>query len=205
MKIETRQQIIRSLFAGFMIAVGCTVYLSCSNKIVGSVLFSSGLFFILSQGGVLFTGVCGLKTPWKTMGLVLLFNALGGLVCGALTWPSGKLAETAAALMLGKLGANPLSWLTNGVLCGVMMYLAVMGYKQGKDTAHGLAGVLYAVPVFIISAFEHSIADLGYLALAIPALGAMEILQCLGLILVVVIGNIIGGKLARYVLVDWQK
>ena len=106
---------------------------------------------------------------------------------------------------MNKLAAHPLSWLTNGILCGILMYLAVMGYKRAKDTPHALASVLYAIPVFIVAGFEHSIADLGYLALAIPALGAGDIAKMLGMILVVVAGNVIGSKALRICLEDAQR
>ena len=49
-----------------MIGIGCTVYLSCVNKLVGALLFCAGLFFILTNGGTLFTGICGLKTPVRS-------------------------------------------------------------------------------------------------------------------------------------------
>ena len=222
MKRETKQLLCRGVFAGLMIGIGCTVYLACSNKLVGALLFSSGLFFILSNGGALLTGMCGLKTPWKTLAAVLGLNALGTLIAGLLTWPGyvfqtgegllalaaqGKtpLAVTAAQVVGGKLGANPLSWLTNGIFCGILMYLAVMGYKRAKDTPHALASVLYAIPVFIVAGFEHSIADLGYLAIAVPALPLIDIVKMLGMIAVVVAGNVIGSKLLRFCLEDWQQ
>lgn len=222
MKRETRQLVCRGTFAGLMIGIGCTVYLACPNKLVGALLFSSGLFFILSMGGSLFTGLCGLKTPWKTLVAVLGLNALGALIAGLLNWPGyvfqsgegllalealGKtpLAMSAAQVVRGKLGAHPVSWLTNGVFCGILMYLAVMGYKRAKDTPHALASVMYAIPVFIVAGFEHSIADMGYLAIAMPALTFAEIAKMLGVILVVVAGNVIGSKLLRYCLEDWQQ
>ncbi len=183
-------------FAGGMITVGCMVYLACESKLLGAFLFSAGLFFVLCYKGVLFTGVCGLKTPWRRLLAVFLLNALGALIAGALSWP-GALPEAAAALVRRKLAMNPFSWLTNGVLCGVMMYLGVTGFKRARDGATAVASVLYAVPVFIIALFEHSIADLGYLAIALPRLSFGEALGMLGVILVVAAGNVIGSKAVR--------
>lgn len=171
MNKEQKQFLLSSLFSGIMIGIGCTVYLSCVNKLVGALLFCAGLFFILTNGGTLFTGICGLKTP----------------------------------VMLGKLSMNPVSWLLNGLMCGVLMYLAVIGYKKAKDSLHGIAAVLFAIVGFIVCGFEHSIADMGYLAIAIPNLSFWQILQCMGMILVIMLGNVFGGKLMRMVLVDWQE
>ena len=205
MKIETRQLICRGIFAGLMIGIGCMVYLACSNKLVGALLFSAGLFFILSNGGSLLTGLCGLKTPWKTLAAVLALNTLGALIAGVLSWPSMKLAQPAAELVANKLAANPLSWLTNGILCGMLVHLAVTGYKRTKDTPLALASVLYAIPAFIVAGFEHSIADIGYLAIALPALGLIEIVKMLCLIVVVIAGNVIGSKALRFCLEDLQQ
>lgn len=208
---DQKRLLLSSLFSGLMIGIGCTVYLSCSNKLVGALLFSAGLFFILTNGGTLFTGICGLKTPVKKLAWVFVLNGLGTLLPGLVSWSNilatggTKLGETAATLMMNKLGMNPFSWLLNGLLCGVLMYLAVVGYKQAKDSLHGIATVLFAIPAFIVCGFEHSIADMGYLAIAIPALSFGQFLQCMGMILIIMLGNVLGGKLMRMVLVDWQE
>ena len=205
MKLETRQLVCRGIFAGLMIGIGCMVYLACPNRLLGAFLFSAGLFFILSNGGSLLTGLCGLKTPWKTLAAVLALNTLGALIAGVLSWPSMKLAQPAAELVANKLAANPLSWLTNGILCGMLVHLAVTGYKRTKDASLALASVLYAIPAFIVAGFEHSIADIGYLAIALPALGLIEIVKMLCLIVVVIAGNVIGSKALRFCLEDAQQ
>lgn len=197
MKDGAKRLIFRGLFAGIMITIACIVYLMCEDKLVGAVLFSAGLFFILSNDGALFTGMCGMKTPWLTLIAVLLLNAVGALVAGALTWPAFDLAQPAETLIKGKLAYDWPSWLTNGILCGVLMYLAVAGYRKAKDGPIALASVLYAIPVFIVARFEHSIADLGYLAIAIPMLGGDLLLQALIMVLVVAVGNVIGSKVTR--------
>ena len=47
MNKEQKQFLLSSLFSGIMIGIGCTVYLSCVNKLVGALLFCAVLFFIL--------------------------------------------------------------------------------------------------------------------------------------------------------------
>ena len=39
MNKEQKQFLLSSLFSGIMIGIGCTVYLSCVNKLVGALLF----------------------------------------------------------------------------------------------------------------------------------------------------------------------
>lgn len=191
MNKEQKQFLLSSLFSGIMIGIGCTVYLSCVNKLVGALLFCAGLFFILTNGGTLFTGICGLKTPVKKLAWVFVLNGLGTVIPAIVSWSNvvdgaTKLGATAAAVMLGKL-------------------VAVIGYKKAKDSLHGIAAVLFAIVGFIVCGFEHSIADMGYLAIAIPNLSFWQILQCMGMILVIMLGNVFGGKLMRMVLVDWQE
>lgn len=167
MNKEQKQFLLSSLFSGIMIGIGCTVYLSCVNKLVGALLFCAGLFFILTNGGTLFTGICGLKTPVKKLAWVFVLNGLGTVIPAIVSWSNVVDGAT-------KLGATA-------------------------------AAVLFAIVGFIVCGFEHSIADMGYLAIAIPNLSFWQILQCMGMILVIMLGNVFGGKLMRMVLVDWQE
>ena len=90
MNKEQKQFLLSSLFSGIMIGIGCTVYLSCVNKLVGALLFCAGLFFILTNGGTLFTGICGLKTPVKKLAWVFVLNVRGSTrrVYSAIRTPS---------------------------------------------------------------------------------------------------------------------
>ena len=51
--------ILNAFLSGVMISVGGAVYLLCENKIVGSFLFSFGLFTIVQRGFALYTGKVG--------------------------------------------------------------------------------------------------------------------------------------------------
>ena len=92
MNKEQKQFLLSSLFSGIMIGIGCTVYLSCVNKLVGALLFCAGLFFILTNGGTLFTGICGLKTPVKKLAWVFVLNGLGTVIPPS---SAGRMSSTA--------------------------------------------------------------------------------------------------------------
>lgn len=92
MNKEQKQFLLSSLFSGIMIGIGCTVYLSCVNKLVGALLFCAGLFFILTNGGTLFTGICGLKTPVKKLTWVFVLNGLGTVIPAIV---AGRMSSTA--------------------------------------------------------------------------------------------------------------
>lgn len=51
--------ILNAVLSGIMISVGGAVYLMCENKIIGSFLFSFGLFTIVQRGFALYTGKVG--------------------------------------------------------------------------------------------------------------------------------------------------
>ena len=66
------------------------------------------------------------------------------------------------------------------------MYVAVSIYKENKS----LSGIFFAVPVFILAGFEHSIADMCYFAIS----GKVS-LDAFLFILIVILGNALGGML----------
>ncbi|CBK73999.1 Formate/nitrite transporter [Butyrivibrio fibrisolvens 16/4] len=54
-----KKTLLTSILAGFSIGLGGFIFLSVDNKIIGSALFSIGLFLVLTMGFSLFTGkVC---------------------------------------------------------------------------------------------------------------------------------------------------
>ena len=66
----------------------------------------------------------------------------------------------------------------------MLMYTAVWSFRERKTPL----GILFCIPVFVLSGFEHSIADMFYFALA-----GLFRLQSLRFLLLVVLGNSLGG------------
>lgn len=178
------------LLAGIMVCIGCAVYLACENRYVGAVLFSVALLTICMRGYVLYTGkigcmvadhsradfaalICGLAGNLLAVGGC---SALFAAVCPALRGTAQTLAEA-------KLAQTPLQTVVRAAFCGVLMYIAVIIWKQNKSAL----GILFAIPVFILSGFEHSIADAGYLAAA--GVGFTDWLVYTGYVL---LGNTLG-------------
>ena len=75
--------------------------------------------------------------------------------------------------------------LFRGFFCGVLMYVAVWVYREKKT----VVGILFCIPVFILSGFEHSIADMFYFSLAGTVFQGRSLL----FLLLVVLGNSLGG------------
>ena len=163
----------KAVAAGIMIGIGAVIYLSCSNKIVASLLFSIALFMICSFGMNLFTGKIGYAIEKRNDPncLVIWLGNFLGCTATALLVRVAKpsLADTAKELMANKLSQSPLSIIILAFFCGILMYLAVENYASNPSDFGKIVGVFLCVSVFILSGFEHSIADIGYAAFAVSS------------------------------------
>jgi formate/nitrite transporter FocA (FNT family) len=187
------KKITDGIAAGLMIVIGCAVYLACESKVVGAVLFAVALLTICFKGFSLFTGKVGYlpeshkKEDVSTLLLGLLGNAIA--TCGigyllGLAMPALK--QMAIISYNAKLTQEWYQTLVRAIFCGVLMYVAVSIYKENKS----LAGIFFAVPTFILSGFEHSIANMGYFGIS----GQVSAKAFL-FIVIVIVGNAIGGVL----------
>lgn len=183
-----------SVLAGILIAIGGCVYLGTpSYRIAGAVLFSVALLFICYRGYLLYTGRIGflLFSHTKRDFIAILIAFAGNLLTAYLL---GRLCAVALpvlslqAVVLCENKLKPALWLilVRGALCGVLMYLSVALFKEKKTPV----GIFFAIPVFILSGFEHSIADCFYF-------GAAEIFSAEStlFLLVAVAGNTLGALL----------
>ena len=180
--------------AGILIAIGGCVYLACDNRYAGAVLFSVALLCICYKGYGLFTGKVGFmpekydRDAWEVLLAALLGNAIGTFACGyAVRFGMPALGNAAEILCQGKLDSQSFpQTLLRAVFCGVLLYLAVSIFRDHKTPV----GILFCIPVFILSGFEHSIADCFYFA----ASGIVSWRAC-GFLWTVILGNSLGGVL----------
>ncbi|MBQ3293015.1 formate/nitrite transporter family protein [Candidatus Saccharibacteria bacterium] len=149
--------------ASLLIGLGDYVLLKIGAP-VGPFLFAFGLLGVCVLRLNLFTGKCGflfeddLKLSDLLVILVsnLIFGYLLGMVFGLID-----------AEVLSAADSKVVSWdfsaefFLKSVLCGVIMYLAVAIFKKGSPL-----GVLMGVPLFIFSGFQHSIANVITLGVA---------------------------------------
>ena len=187
------KKILSGFSAGLLISIGGVVFLACDNKYIGAVFFSVALLCICYKGYSLFTGKIGFipekhgKEEWSVLFTGLFGNLLGTVAGGALIRLGlPALAETAQTLAANKLTQTFPQTIIRAFFCGVLMYLAVSIYRD-KNT---VTGIVFCIPVFILSGFEHSIADMFYFAAAFSA-NAKSVL----FILTVLLGNALGGMI----------
>lgn len=178
--------LIKSIYAGFMIGLGGTVYLSLENKIIGAILFSFGLLTIVNQGFYLYTGKVGYENSLSKLAIIILGNTIGTFIIAAMICLSKpELVNVANALWQNKYNLNSFQLIINSMLCGVMMYLAVDNYKRNKN----ILFIMMPVVIFIISGFEHSIANLFYMFLS----KNVNIIS-ISFIVICIAGNALGAK-----------
>lgn len=186
-----------SVLGGASIGIGGVVFLSCENKVVGALFFCLGLFTICTFGFNLFTGKVGyvfeqpLSYTWFVLS-VWVGNLVGtGLVgYGVRCTRIAGLAEKAAALCQAKLDDSLGSIFILSVLCNILMFIAVDGFKNNPHEAGKYIGLFLGVTVFILCGFEHCVANMFYFSAANMWSG-----KTLLYLLVMSVGNACGGVL----------
>ena len=192
------RKIIDGILAGILISLGGAVYLACCYngipKYVGAFFFSLALLCICMRGYALYTGKIGLviekhtKDDISLLLLCLLGNAIGTIALGYLigwVFPN-DIKVKAIEVCNDKLSQGYGFGLLRAFLCGILVYLSVDIYRNNKSSL----GILLCIPAFILSGYEHSIADIFYFAAS--GIASFEAFLYL---LMIIIGNSIGGLL----------
>ena len=185
-----------SVLGGVCIGIGGVVFLSCENKVVGAVFFCLGLFAICTFGFNLFTGKVGyiFEQPPAYTGFVLsvwLGNLIGtGIVGYAVraTRIAESIVPKAESLCQAKLDDSLMSIFILSVLCNILMFIAVDGFKNNPHEVGKYIGIFLGVTVFILCGFEHCVANMFYFSAANVWSG-----KALLYLLVMTLGNTCGG------------
>ncbi|MDL2251087.1 formate/nitrite transporter family protein [Lachnospiraceae bacterium OttesenSCG-928-J05] len=192
---EYLKTFLSAIGAGVAITIGGIVYLSVENKVVGALLFTVGLYMIVLNGLSLYTGKVGYLPMQEQKGAYLMelfFTWLGNLIGIAIGVFMIRLAriqgirEGAEAIAQIKLADSAPSIFCLAILCGILMYVAVDGYRRKEQPL-----ILFlCVSVFILCGFEHCIANMFYFILA----GTWTLKACVYLV-VMTLGNGLGGMI----------
>ncbi len=196
-----------AILAGFSIGLGGTVFLRLKDaftggNVVGALLFTVGLFTICTRGYNLFTGKACYMFDNKPDYLIFLAvvwvgNLLGTMLiaglqsvtslCGA----ESGLNVTAASMVASKMSASYSSLFVLGMLCNVLIYIAVNGYANNPHNLGKYLSLFLGVSIFILSGTEHSIADMYYWCIS----GTLyqNFGESILRIIIVSLGNVVGG------------
>ena len=228
------QGLVLSVLAGALIAfpgavtnmAGYALENNSVIRIISGLLFAFGLGMVILSGAELFTGntlmTIGVLDKRVSLGKVLkswvivyLGNFLGSLlvavICAKFGWVGagkGALAVYSMKVAVGKMTMPFANALFMGVLCNILVTLAVLFSLSAQDVTGRILGAYTPVAFFVICGFNHSIADMFYCALGLfckpeyAQLAAEAGVNVAGLtwgnyflgnMLPVTLGNIIGG------------
>ncbi len=166
------KNMLKSILAGFSISLAGVAYLSADSSVVGSLLFSMGLLVIYLFDWNLYTGKCcfipsDAKTYLPITLVAFIGNLIGTVSFGyALRLTNLDIINHAEEALASKLSHSYIEVFVLAIFCGVMMSIAVLGYKIQKDDFGRYIIVALPIVIFIMAKFEHVVANMFYLSLA---------------------------------------
>jgi formate/nitrite transporter len=185
------------------------------ERLVAGATFSLGLVLVIAAGAELFTGNAlivmavaggkvGLRALLRNWSLVYLGNFAGAAGLALLVWLSGQpsmgggaVAENALRTAAAKCRLDFVPALALGVLCNLLVCLAVWLCLGARGTGDRILAVLFPVTAFVACGFEHSVANMYFVPLGLLIGGGPPELTwgrfLAGNLLPVTVGNVIGG------------
>jgi formate/nitrite transporter len=223
-----------AVLAGAFIALGgvfATVALSGAEaapwgatRVLAGLVFSLGLILVVVGGAELFTGNTLIVMAWaggrigtpalaRNWALVYAGNFVGALsIAGAMAIAGthhaggGAFGVTALRIAADKLRLDFGQAVVLGILCNVLVCLAVWLALSARTTADRILAVVPPIAAFVAAGFEHSVANMYFVPLGLflaavdPAFVAARGLEGLSWsaflgrnLLPVTLGNLIGG------------
>lgn len=185
----------KSIYAGMLVGLGVLVNTTAENHYIGAMLFSLALLTIINSSLTLFTGKIGYFNEYGLLEFVsMLFFNLVGIICIS---SIGMIASNnvATAITTTQKFEKPIYVLfILAFLCGVCMYVAV------SNKNHIIT--VFAIMIFILSGFEHCIADFPYF------IGSLSFDFRADMILIakyvaIIAGNSLGAILTHYLNTDF--
>ena len=181
-----KELINKSIGAAILIGLGNYALLKLGNPI-GPVIFALGLLGVCYMGQNLFTGKCGFlfadSIKFSDLMIILAVNLLAGYLVGVIFSFADKEIVTAAVSKVATWEFS-LSFFIRAILCGVIMYIAVLLYRKGTPL-----GIIYGIPLFIFCGFQHCIANIITLGVACTLHSS---------IILAILGNFIGSLIMWY-------
>ena len=133
---------------------------------------------------------------WKyarDLTITLIGNFLGTLLTAfVIRQTRMDIMEVVTAVTQVKLNDSYISMFILAVFCGMLMFLGVDLFKSIESYVGKVLSIVFVVMIFIMSGFEHCIADMFYFNLA----GNLN----MPTLLVVILGNTVGGTLLCFLL-----
>jgi formate transporter len=188
------------------------------SRVLGGVVFSLGLILVVIAGAELFTGNnllimarvsgrIGTRRMLAHLALILFANSIGAAGLALLVAWSGQagMGDGAVGRAMVKIAADKcaLPWeqaFCRGVLCNILVCLAVWLALAGRTVTDKILAVVPPVAAFVAAGFEHSVANLYFIPLGMlmngeagPAVAGVDGMGMMRNLVAVVFGNRGGG------------
>lgn len=229
-RLPFRSLFMLGALAGGFIALGAMFYTIIVSdpsmsfglkRLLGGLVFSLGLVMVVIAGAELFTGNNLLVMAWadgkisskevlRNWIIVFLSNFLGAVFVAVLVLLSKhpdmnqqSIAQQYLKIGEVKCSLPPCQAFFSGVLCNVLVCLAVWMAQAGRSVMDKFIVVVFPISAFVAAGFEHCIANMYFIPMAIflksdlSLTGSFELINWYGLfynLLPVVLGNLIGGS-----------
>lgn len=157
------------------------------GRLVAGVVFGVGLMLVVIAGGELFSGNVLLSAAlfdrkikpsalMKNWTIVFVGNFIGSILIAAMIICSGQLNSGGGLLggmtvkiAFNKVSLSFLSAFALGIMCNWLVCLAVWMSYAAKDITGKLLSIFFVIGLFIVSGFEHCIANMYYIPAGIMA------------------------------------
>jgi len=186
-------------------------------RLAGGVTFSLGLILVVVGGAELFTGNNLIAMAWavgcvETRQVVMnwvwvyLGNLVGAFGTAALVFLAGvsalgdgSVGDTMVQIARSKVALDPVSAVARGILCNVLVCLAVWLCMGARSVADKILATIFPISAFVACGFEHSVANMFFLpigiALAAGSAAPISVSGAVANLMWVTIGNIFGGTI----------
>ena len=189
------QTLILGVLAGAFVALGALFFTTTLTgagaipygigRLVAGLTFCLGLILVVLAGAELFTGnnlivmaymnhrlpLSRLLRNWT---LVYAGNFIGAIATAALVYLSGQYANGGGAVGMTALGIGAAKASLGffqafflGVLCNALVCLAIWLTMGAHTTTDKVLAILFPITAFVVAGFEHSVANMYFLPLAL--------------------------------------
>jgi formate/nitrite transporter len=203
--------------AGAFIALGAMVYTLVITgadpgfgpvRLLGGVAFCLGLILVVVGGAELFTGnalvvmawvdrrvtTAELLRNWTVVWCANFAGALAMVVAAILAGLlDGAMADTAARIASAKLALPPVEAFFRGVLCNMLVCLAVWLTFGARTAAGKILAIIWPITTFVALGLEHSIANMYLIPAGFAAGAPLDLPGFAANIAIVTLGNVAGG------------
>ena len=191
-----------------------------ASQLLGGLVFCLGLLLVVVAGAELFTGNNLLAMAWADQQItttevlrnwvwVCVANFVGAVGLALVVYFSGhthmnggQIGQTVLRIALTKQNLPWQEAFLRGVLCNVLVCMAVWMAMAGRSVVDKAVAIVFPITAFVAAGFEHSIANMYLMSLALviqhfevdTAQQSLSLAGMFGNLVPVILGNLVGGS-----------